>query len=129
MNEEEKAKWRAEAEAGARAFGGRFVTDEELQAMYVRLWNGSPPVHKYPESNATEMAMYTDDGGIAITHVQRDSDGSYGHGTQVYMPGDKNFEYYWKRHDSDNRKTKTHVIIQRFDETIKNWIDLGSEWI
>jgi hypothetical protein len=31
MNEEERAKWRAEAEAGARAFGGRFLTNEEIE--------------------------------------------------------------------------------------------------
>lgn len=42
MNDEEIAKYKAEMEAGARAFGGEPVTEQRLQEMRRNLFGDSP---------------------------------------------------------------------------------------
>lgn len=86
-------QWMAEMVKKTREFGGPPVSDAELQAMQLRLHGNSPGSQKYPDSNASELAIYTSEGGIEITTVRRFDDGTYGHGTRLYLPGDKNFEY------------------------------------
>jgi hypothetical protein len=83
---------------------------------------------KYPGSNGCEMAILGANGAIEIIDSST-AGGTRSHGIQVYSPDHKKFDFYWKRHDFDNQKSATHVIMKRFDEESQKWIELGQEWI
>jgi hypothetical protein len=119
---------KAELEAKSRAFGGAPITPEELEAIRQNLYGDSSFSKKYPGSNGCEMALLTSSGAIEITDSST-ANGTRSHGTQLYPPDHKHFNFYWKRHDFDNQKSATHVIMKRFDEESQEWIELGQDWI
>lgn len=122
MTDEERRlnKWKAELEAKTRELGGRVISSEEDEEKR-RLRGDDAFSKRYPGSNGCEMAILTKNGEIEITDSST-AGGTTTHGTQVYLPEDKGFEYYWKRHDFDNQKSATHVIMKRFDEESQEWI-------
>ncbi len=120
-------KWKTEIEAKTQKLFGRVVSDKEDEEK--RKLNGDDAfAKKYPGSNGCEMAILAKDGAIEIIDSST-SGGTRTHGSQVYLPESKGFDYYWKRHDFDNQKSATHVIMKRFDEETQEWIELGQEWI
>jgi hypothetical protein len=121
-------KWKAELEAKTRKLAGRVISDQENEEMRKKLYGDSAFSKRYPGSNGCEMAILAASGAIQIIDSST-SGGTKSHGTQVYSPDDKDFDYYWKRHDFDNQKSATHVIMKRFDEETQEWIELGQEWI
>jgi hypothetical protein len=129
MTEEEIETWKAEMIAATRKFGGPPLTEKQIEDLRRRLYGDSDAVtKKYPGTNGCEMALLTEKGEIEIMFSST-ADGTSSHGSRTYAPDHKDFQYFWKRHDFDNQKTKTHVIMKRFDEESKEWIDLGQDWI
>ncbi len=130
MNDDEldDEQWKAQLEAKARAFGGPTLTAEEMEALQKRITGEDSIEKKYPGSNGCEMAILTPAGDVEITQSSR-ADGAISHGTRLYRPGDKQFQYFWNRHHFDNPKTRTHVIMLKFDDQSKEWTDVGEDWI
>jgi hypothetical protein len=131
MTDDETArleKWKADIEAKTRALMGPPISEEEDKEMWQRLHGGNAFSKKYSESNGCEMAILRSDGAIEIIHSSTAGEGR-AHGTQLFPRDHKKFKEYWQRHDFDNQKTATHVIMKRFDEKTKEWTELGQEWI
>ncbi|HEY9732459.1 MAG TPA: hypothetical protein V6C89_11145 [Drouetiella sp.] len=58
MNEEERAKWRAEMEAGTRAFGGRFLNQStSILTVMLLKWPCIPTMAESKLRTCKEIAM------------------------------------------------------------------------
>ncbi len=90
----------------SKNFGGRACTKEELDAIYKSM---HPEGLKFPDSDGSEIANLSDSGDINILFTANEPE-MKASGNRVYKPGDKNYQYYWKRHCFDDPKGKNHVI-------------------
>ena len=105
-----------------KQFGGRTLSREELMELANQYPSAVPP---FPDSNGSEIACLTEDGTIEILHSST-ANNTNSQGTQSFAPGDKNYDYYWKRHGFDNPQGKNHAILKKW--TGAEWIDHGDHW-
>lgn len=124
---EEEAFWGWRRKLAEEKYRGE---PKEGQFPFLEQWEKDAEQFRaqYPGSDGCEMATLQENGDISIDYFSVDEDGSHGHGSRTYKPGDKDYEAMWKYHKFDNREGKVHYIMQKFDQEKRVWIDLGDGW-